>query len=109
MYKTLHLVAEFYHLTYNRKTKGAKVTKIISWCPSQPPFITLNTYGSSKNNLGNVGGGGEHINLEIDSQIVLNWLTTYGVLALELSVLILDCRVLLRQEWIILPRHVFRE
>ena len=58
MYKTLHLIAEFYHLAYNRKTKGAKVTKIISWCPSQPPFITLNTYVSSKNNLGNARGGG---------------------------------------------------
>ena len=53
--------------------------------------------------------GYEHINLEIDSQIVNNWLTTYGVLALELSILILDCKMLLGQEWIVLPRYVFRE
>ena len=49
------------------------------------------------------------LNLEIDSQILLNWLTTYGVLASELSILILDCRTPLSQEWIINPRHVFRE
>ena len=53
--------------------------------------------------------GYEHINLEIDSQIVLNWLTTYGVLASKLSILILDCKMLLGQEWIILPHHVFSE
>ena len=49
------------------------------------------------------------LKLEIDCQILLNWLTTYGVLAPELSVLILDCRMPLGQEWIIIPRHVFRE
>ena len=53
--------------------------------------------------------GYKHINLEIDSQILLNWLTTYGVLALEHFVLILDCRMLLGQERNVLPRHVFRE
>ena len=39
--------------------------------------------------------GYKHINLEIDSQILFNWLTTYGVLAPEHFVLILDCRMLL--------------
>jgi len=58
MHKTLHLVAEFYHLAYNRKTKGTKVTKIISWHPPQPHFVTLNTNGSSKNNPGKASGGG---------------------------------------------------
>ena len=53
--------------------------------------------------------GYKHINLEIDSQILLNWLTTYGVLALEHFVLILDCRMLLGQERNVLPFHVFRE
>ena len=53
--------------------------------------------------------GYKHINLEIVSQILLNWLTTYSVLATELSVLILDCRMLLGQEWTVLPCHVFRE
>ena len=53
--------------------------------------------------------GYKHINLEIDSQILLNWLTTYCVLAPEHSVLILDCRMLLGQESNVLPRHVFRE
>ena len=49
------------------------------------------------------------LNLEIDSQILLNWLTTYGVLASKLSILILDCKMPLGQEWIVNPRHVFRE
>ena len=53
--------------------------------------------------------GYKHINLEIDSQILLNWLTTYGILALEFSILMLDCKMLLDQEWTVLPRHVFRE
>ena len=53
--------------------------------------------------------GYKHINLEIDSQILLNWLTTYCVLASEHSVLILDCRMLLGQERNVLPRHVFHE
>ena len=52
MHKTLHLAVEFYHLACNKKTKGTKVTKIISWCPPQPPFVTLNIEGSSKNNPG---------------------------------------------------------
>ena len=52
MHKTLHLAAEFYHLAWNRKTKRTKVTKIISRCPPQPPFVTLNIEGSSKNNPG---------------------------------------------------------
>ena len=51
----------------------------------------------------------KHINLEIDSQILLNWLTTYGILASELSILILDCKMLLGQEWTVLPCHVFCE
>ena len=46
MHKTLHLAAEFYQLAYNRKTKGTKVTKIISWRPPQPSFVTLNMDGS---------------------------------------------------------------
>ena len=41
MHKTLHLAAKFYHLTYSRKTKGTKVTKIISWRPPQTLFVTL--------------------------------------------------------------------
>ena len=49
------------------------------------------------------------MNLEIESQILLNWLTTYGVLTSKPFVLILDCKMLLRQELIILPHHVFRE
>ena len=53
--------------------------------------------------------GYKHINLEIDSQILLNWLTTYGVLAPEHYVLILDCRMLLGQERIVLPCHVFHK
>ena len=123
MHKTLHLAIEFYHLTYHKKTKGTKVTKIIYQHPPQPPFVTLNTYGNSKYNPSKVGVGGvvsdnkgrwikgfsihtgissnniaeiqavryglkmaqelgyKHINLEIDSQILLNWLTTYSVLA----------------------------
>ena len=53
--------------------------------------------------------GYKHINLEIDSQIPLNWLSTYGVLASEISILILDCRMLLYQEDIVLPLPVFHE
>lgn len=53
--------------------------------------------------------GYNYINLEIDSQILLSWLTTYGVLAPEHSAFILDCIMLLDQEWTVLPRHVFRE
>ena len=53
--------------------------------------------------------GNKHINLEIDYQILLNWLTTYGVLAPEHFVLILDCRMLLGQERNVLSRHVFCE
>ena len=53
--------------------------------------------------------GYKHINLEIDSQILLNWLTTYGILALEFSILMLDCRMLLDQEWTIFLYYVFRE
>ena len=49
------------------------------------------------------------MNLEIHSQILLNWLTTYGILASELSILILDCKMLLGQEWTVLPCHVFCE
>ena len=52
--------------------------------------------------------GYKHINLEIDSQILLNWLI-YGVLVLEPFVLILGCRMLLDQEWIVLSCHVFCE
>ena len=58
MYKTLHLAAEFYHFSYHRKTKGTKVTKIIYWHPPQPSFVTLNTDGSSKYNIGKAEGGG---------------------------------------------------
>ena len=57
MHKTFHLVAKFYHLAYHRKTKGTKVTKIIYWHPPQPPFVTLNTYGNSKYNLGKTRSG----------------------------------------------------
>ena len=57
MHKTLHLTVEFYHLACNRKTKGTKVIKIISWCPPQPLFVTLNIEGSSKNNIGKIGSG----------------------------------------------------
>ena len=53
--------------------------------------------------------GYKHINLEIDSQILLNWLTTYGALAPEHSAFILDCKILFDQEWTVLPRHVFCE
>ena len=53
---------EFYHLVYNRKKeekkKRTKVTKIISWHPPQPSFVTLNTDGSSKYNIGKAEGGG---------------------------------------------------
>ena len=50
----------------------------------------------------------KHINPEIDSQILPNWLTTYGVLAPK-TVLILDCSMLLGQERTVLPCQVFRE
>ena len=58
MHKTLHLAQNFIILHIIEKKKGTKVTKIISWHPPQPHFVTLNTNGSSKNNLGKVGGGG---------------------------------------------------
>ena len=54
----LYILLEFYHLVYNRKKeekkKRTKVTKIISWHPPQPSFVTLNTDSSSKNNIGKV-------------------------------------------------------
>ena len=49
------------------------------------------------------------MNLEIESQTLLNWLTTYGVLTSKLFVLILDCKMLLRQVLIVLLHHVFCE
>ena len=39
MHKTLHLAVEFYHLVYNRKTKGTKVTKIISLGVLHSPLL----------------------------------------------------------------------
>ena len=39
----------------------------------------------------------KHVKLEIDSQVVvLHWLTTEDVLALEIVLLVCDCRNLLR-------------
>ena len=48
------------------------------------------------------------INLDVDSILVINWLTLYGVMAPNLASLIFYCRFLLILEWrTILQHHVF--
>ena len=56
MHKTLHFARILSSCIQQkkRKKKRTKVTKIISWHPPQPSFVTLNTDSSSKNNIGKV-------------------------------------------------------
>ena len=48
----------------------------------------------------------KYINLDIDSELVINWLiTTCEVLAPAIAILIFDCRILFAQEF--LPHQVY--
>lgn len=50
----------------------------------------------------------KYINLDIDSELMINWLiTTCEVLAPAIAILIFDYRILLAQEWTIHPHQVY--
>ena len=44
--------------------------------------------------------------LEVNSMLVLKWITTRGNMASDISVLVSDCRNLM---WTVLPNHVYLE
>lgn len=49
------------------------------------------------------------MDLQIDFEIVICWLTLNGNMAPTLALLICDCKVLLSRAWTVLPRHIFHE
>ena len=54
--------------------------------------------------------GYKFLHLELDSKVVLSWLTYYNVnYPTNMLPLIFDCRNLLHQEWEVHVHHVYRE
>ena len=49
------------------------------------------------------------IDLQINFDIVICWLTSNETTTLAMTPLICDCKALLSKAWTILPRHIFRE
>ena len=49
------------------------------------------------------------MDLQVDFEIVICWLTLNGNMAPTLAPLICDCKVLLSRVWTVLPRHIFHE
>ena len=57
IYHTINLAREFHFLIAKHILKPP-IIKYIKWNPSHLPFVTLNTNGSTQDNLGKVGAGG---------------------------------------------------
>ena len=49
------------------------------------------------------------IDLQINFDIVIRWLTSNETTTLPMVPLICDCRARLSRAWTVLPRHIFRE
>ena len=47
--------------------------------------------------------------IQIDSTLVMQWLTHDGAYAPQLYVLINDCRSFITRKWIVLPTHIYWE
>ena len=47
--------------------------------------------------------------IQIDSTLVMQWLTHDGAYARQLYVLINDCRSFITRKWIVLPTHIYWE
>ena len=53
--------------------------------------------------------GIKFVHLEMDSMLILNWLTTDKDISPDVFPLISDCRSLMTHDWTIQVHHIFRE
>ena len=51
----------------------------------------------------------KYINLNINRELVINWITTCFVMELEIAILICYCRTLFSGEWTIFLNHEYHE
>ena len=139
IYASVQAATEFYFLVGTVSRTQVRFLQFIQWHASPNPSITLNTDGSALSNLGVASAGGilhlgiatnnmaelvtiqqglvmawqlgfKFIQIELDSKVVLTWLTkTTMSYPTDMMSLICYCRSLMDWDWVVQVQHIYHE